>query len=172
MSDIKCDTSPSDRTRFELFHSLFSGFKWRISTSPCWPFGGPNVENVLRLFLQKVCIDHKLLVCICGRTVWSETCLLHQRMICIFVNLSCGIYVGKGDTEKGFCPSISVVIPPILHVHGIESRWGRDFPPVQTGPETYPASCKMGTGSFLGVKCGRAVLLTTHPPSSAAVMEE
>ena len=45
---------------------------------------------------------------------------------------------------------------------GIESRWGRDFPPVQTGPKTHPASCKMGTGSFPGVKCGRAVLLTTH----------
>jgi len=24
-------------------------------------------------------------------------------------------------------------------------------------------SCKMGTGSFPGVKCGRSVLLTTHP---------
>ena len=46
---------------------------------------------------------------------------------------------------------------------GIETRWGRYFPPVQTGPGAHPASCKMGTGSFLGVKCGRAVLLTTHP---------
>ena len=40
---------------------------------------------------------------------------------------------------------------------------GRDFPPVQTGPGAHPASCKMGTGSFLGVKYGRGVLLTTHP---------
>jgi len=45
---------------------------------------------------------------------------------------------------------------------GIESRWGRDFPPVQTGPGAHPAPCKMGTGSFPGVKCGRDVLLTTH----------
>jgi len=45
---------------------------------------------------------------------------------------------------------------------GIESRWGRDFPPVETGPGAHPASCKMGTGSFPGVKCGRVVLLTTH----------
>ena len=37
------------------------------------------------------------------------------------------------------------------------------FPPVQTGPEAHPASCTMGTGSFPGVKCGRGVLLTTHP---------
>ena len=54
----------------------------------------------------------------------------------------------------------------------IESRWGRDFPPVQTGPGAHPASCTMGIWSFPGVKCGRGVLLTTHPPSSAAVMEE
>jgi len=55
---------------------------------------------------------------------------------------------------------------------GIESRWGRDLPPVLTGPGNHPASCKMGTGSLPGVKCGRGVLLTTHHPSSAAVMEE
>ena len=46
---------------------------------------------------------------------------------------------------------------------GIESRWGRDFPPVQTGPGVYPASCKIGTGSFPGVRCGRGTLLTTYP---------
>ena len=40
---------------------------------------------------------------------------------------------------------------------------GRDFPPVQTGPGTHLDSCTMGTGSFPGVKSGRAVLLTTHP---------
>ena len=45
----------------------------------------------------------------------------------------------------------------------IESRRGRDFPPVQTNPEAHPASCTVGTGSFPGVKCGRDVLLTTHP---------
>jgi len=44
----------------------------------------------------------------------------------------------------------------------IESQWGRDFPPVQTGPRAHPTSCKMSTGSFPGVKCGRSVLLTTH----------
>ena len=46
---------------------------------------------------------------------------------------------------------------------GIVSWWGRDFPPVQTGPGAHPAYCTMGTGSFPGVKCGRGVLLTTHP---------
>ena len=41
--------------------------------------------------------------------------------------------------------------------------WVQDFPLDQTGPVAHPASCKMGTGSFPGVKCGRGVLLTTHP---------
>ena len=34
--------------------------------------------------------------------------------------------------------------------------------PVQTGPRAHPTSFTLGTGSFLGVKCGRGVLLTTH----------
>ena len=55
---------------------------------------------------------------------------------------------------------------------GIESRRGRDFPPVQTGLVAHPASCKMGTGSFPGgkVRPGRAA--DHSPPYSAAVMEE
>ena len=39
---------------------------------------------------------------------------------------------------------------------GIESRWGRDFPPVQTGPAAHPSSCKMGTGSFPEVELAGA----------------
>ena len=35
---------------------------------------------------------------------------------------------------------------------GIESRCGREFPPAQTGPGAQPASCKMGNGSFPGLK--------------------
>ena len=46
---------------------------------------------------------------------------------------------------------------------GIESRWGRGFPPIQTVPGAHPASCTMGTGSFLWVKYGRSVTLTPHP---------
>ena len=46
---------------------------------------------------------------------------------------------------------------------GIQSWWGRVFPPVQTGPGAHPASCKIGAGSFPGAKCGQGVLLTIHP---------
>ena len=46
------------------------------------------------------------------------------------------------------------------------------FRPSRPPLGAHPASCKMGTASFPGVKCGRGVLLTTHTPYSAAVMEQ
>jgi len=62
-------------------------------------------------------------------------------------------------------PGSSVCIATELHAgrSGNEAGWGRDFPSVQTDPGAHPASYKMGTGYFSGVKCGRGVLLTTHP---------
>jgi len=72
----------------------------------------------------------------------------------------------------GLGSSVGIATDHGLDGPGIESRWGRDFPPVQTGPGAHPASGTTGTGNFPGVKCGRGVLLTTHQPSSAAVMEE
>ena len=73
-----------------------------------------------------------------------------------------------------FSAPVQTIQPPIQRAPGYfrgggrrkapeQSWWGRDFPPVQTGPGAHQASCKMGTGSFPGVKCGRGVLLTTHP---------
>jgi len=55
---------------------------------------------------------------------------------------------------------------------GIESRWGRDFPSVQTDPGAHPASCKMGTGSLPGGKVRQGRAADHSPPSNAAVMEE
>ena len=71
-------------------------------------------------------------------------------------------------------PGISVGIATELRAgrSAIESRWGRDFPPVQTGPEANPANCKMGTGSFPGSKVRPGRAADHSPPSSAAVMEE
>ena len=46
---------------------------------------------------------------------------------------------------------------------GIESLWGRDFPPVHTGSRAHPASSTMGTGSFPWVKRGGNVTLTPNP---------
>ena len=70
-------------------------------------------------------------------------------------------------------PVSSVGIATDYATDGLGSNPGGDeiFRPVQTGPEANPASFTISTGSFPGVKCGLGVLLTTHPPSSAAVME-
>ena len=57
---------------------------------------------------------------------------------------------------------------------GIATDYGLDGPGSNPGVDeifrltrpalgAHPASCKMGTGSFPGVKCGRGVLLATHP---------
>jgi len=56
-----------------------------------------------------------------------------------------------------------------IRSHYLHSRSGDRIPvgarfsaTVQTGPGAHPASCTMGTGSFLGVKSGRGVKLTPH----------
>ena len=60
--------------------------------------------------------------------------------------------------------SVGIVTGYGLDGLGIECRWEAIFSaPVQTGPGAHPASCTMGTESFPEVKCGRGVLLTTHP---------
>ena len=62
--------------------------------------------------------------------------------------------------------SVGIVTDYGLDGLGIESRWGRDFPPVQTGPGAHPASCTMGKGSFPAY-CG-LMRGTDHPPLSIA----
>jgi len=90
-----------------------------------------------------------------------------------FTIIGTGIYVTWHGNSKlleyvytvGCGPGSSVVTATGygLDGPGIESRLGRDFPPVQIGPEAHPASCTVGTESFPGVKSGRGVRLTPHP---------
>jgi hypothetical protein len=62
----------------------------------------------------------------------------------------------------GLGNSVGIATDYGLDGPGIESRWERDFPLVQTGPGAHPTSCTVGTGSFPGVNCGRGVLLSIH----------
>ena len=50
-----------------------------------------------------------------------------------------------------------------LNCNECESRWGVRFSASPDRPWGPPTSCTTGTGSFPGVKCGRGVLMTTHP---------
>ena len=85
------------------------------------------------------------------------TSLQPEHVVCV------NLYKAMKRSCVGPGSSVGIATNYGLDGPGIESRWGRDFPPVQTGPEAHPAYCKMGTGSFPGVKCSRGVLLATHP---------
>jgi len=84
---------------------------------------------------------------------------------CLLIASSMKHSQSSQESPRRYGPGSSVGITTELWAgrSEVESRWGLDFPPVQTGPGAHPASCKMGTGSYPGVKCGRGVLLTTHP---------
>jgi len=80
----------------------------------------------------------------------------NQLKYCVMILMYPNVYCGQGS---------SVGIETELRAGRSGDRIpvvARFSAPVQTGPGAHPASCTMGTGSFLGVKCGRGVLLTTH----------
>ena len=67
--------------------------------------------------------------------------------------------------------SVGIATIYVLDGPGFESRWGARYSaPVQTGPVAYPASYRMGTWSFLGVK--RPGSGVDHPPTSRAEVKE
>ena len=71
-------------------------------------------------------------------------------------------FIVRPDVKYG--PGSSVGIATDYGLDGpVSNPGGTRFSLIQTGPGAHPAPCKMGTGSFPGVKCGRGVLLTTHP---------
>jgi hypothetical protein len=71
----------------------------------------------------------------------------------------------------GLGSSVGIATDYGLDGPGIKSRWGvRFFTHVQTSPGAHPASCTVGTGSFLGVKqSGRGA---DHPPPSSAKVKK
>jgi len=93
--------------------------------------------------------------------------MLHS--LCIHTNIS----------EQQLLPSLSCYSPRLKAIGGlgsvvgiatgyrlggpgIKSWWVRDFPHLSS-PGAHPASCTMGTRSFLGVKSGWGMTLTPHP---------
>jgi hypothetical protein len=85
---------------------------------------------------------------------WTNPLFKHARSVVIWKPISS--WRGPGSV-------VGIATGYGLNGPGIESWRGHDFSPVQTGPGANPASCKMGTGSFPGVKSGRGVTLTLHP---------
>ena len=94
---------------------------------------------------------------LCDDYLYDRCCILFHR------GAFCRVIWQPTGKESGPGSSVGIATDYGLDGPGIKSRWGRDLPPVQTGPGAHPASCTMGIGSFSGVRYGRGVLLTTHP---------
>jgi len=90
------------------------------------------------------------------RTTWPANLLLDRITQKIF---------GEGyRSYSGPASSVGIANGYGLDGPGSNPGGGARFSaPVQTGPGAHPASCTIGTGSFLGAKSDRGVLPTTHP---------
>ena len=78
----------------------------------------------------------------------APQCYVHTYTACLVIK--CGM-VSMSDWLRAGRPGDGIPVG------------ARFSAPVQTGPGAHPASCKMGTGSFPGVKRGRGVTPTPHP---------
>ena len=120
---------------------------------------------------------------------WLEAVqILQYRLVCsclkanpdVFYNVSSVILWNEYSSSRSLLTSsMFPVRPGWLSRYSDSLRAGRSgdripvgvkfSAPVQTGPASHPASCTMGTGSFLGVKRpGRGA---DHPPPSSAEVE-
>jgi len=99
------------------------------------------------------------------QNVKHNKCVIWHQHPCV-LQIGFFMFPTKGSNyfpKRGSGSSVGIASELRVGPSGIEFRCGRDFPPVQTCPGSHPASCTMGTGYFPEVKCGRGVLLTTHP---------
>jgi len=72
------------------------------------------------------------------------------------------VFLSDTPTVCGLGSVVRIATDYGLDGPGVESWWGgRDFAHL-SGPGAHPASCKMGTESFPGLKSGRGVTLTPH----------
>ena len=121
---------------------LLQGFKPR--TSNPWP--SRYTDKLLRPLTYK-----QVTIFRCQRRLYSKSKMVELfsiRIIQKYIYFHCG-------------PGSSVGIATDYGLDGLGSNPGEDEIFRPSG--AHPAFCKMGTGSFPGVKCGRGVLLTTHP---------
>jgi len=129
-----------------------------------WELNKTQHSAGVSIYTFKILERFILISCLCFYKRYLQTSLQIPFQILHFISSmnSLWIQTWPSNTYRGIKGS-GIATELRAGRSGIESRWGRDFPPVQIGPGAHPVSCKMGTGSFPGVKCGRDVLLTTHP---------
>ena len=106
-----------------------------------------------------------------GWRKWTESChkiLFQSRSVCDRdTGIGTGLIWNLKKRHVHTCgPGSSVGIATDLRAGRSRDRipvGAKISAPIQTGPAAQPASCTMGTGSFPRLKCGRGVLLITHP---------
>ena len=110
--------------------------------------------SVTSIFQNVFSLSHNFICCVL-LTLWSI-----KLVWIIYIY----IYVCVCVCVCGPCSSVGIAADYGLDDPGSNPREDEIFRPSRPAdPGAHPASCKMGTGSFPGVKCGRGVLLTTHP---------
>ena len=87
-------------------------------------------------------------MCVCVCFIYVCVC------VCVFIYY---IFICGPVSSVGIATDYGLDSP------GSNTGGDEIFRPSRPGHGAHPASCKMGTWSFPGVKCGRGVLLTTHP---------
>jgi len=109
----------------------------------------------------------------CGFSTWNlfHVTFLAPRILKLFTDFWTDFYL---PCLKLSGPHNSVGIATDNGLDGPGSNPGGDeiFRPSRPVLGSTQPPVKWVPGSFPAVKCGRSVLLTTHPPSSAAVMEQ
>ena len=129
-------------------HSWFTDISW---CDFCFARGRWGVEGHGAIFLLYIWV-RKVNGCRVGPRVcipWRDGKFFTETLNPLALMFMCGPGSAVG-TATGYG----------LDGPGIECRWGRGFPPFQTGPGAHPTSCTKGTVSLPGVKSVRGVTLT------------
>jgi len=85
------------------------------------------------------------------------------------VKYNVGAFLEVLRKSGGRGSSVGIVTDYGLDGPGSNPSGDEIFRPSRPANGAHPVSCKMGTGSFPGVKCGRGMLLTTHSWKSKAI---
>ena len=71
-------------------------------------------------------------------------------LLCVLLKIVSKAFILSINSVGGPGSSVGIATDYGLEGPGIESRWGRDFPPVQTGPGAHQPHAKWVTGLARG----------------------
>ena len=124
----------------------------------------PPVDRYITLWCaestacEKMVQNFRKKKCECSPHGGTDLCKIQQSEIEIYLLL---LWVCPSELHT--LPMVNWDTANCVHA-GYQDVWGNKLQPAsRIYSFISSASCKIGTGSFSRVKCGRGVLLTTHP---------